>query len=76
MFLIKIGVGGFTMGMFFYYFGEKYNSLLDGLPDWLKVLLSLGFLLVALGAFRHSYLLNKRLLENQDSKKEDKELTP
>jgi len=76
VFLIKVGVGGFTMGMFFYYFGEKYNSLLDSLPDWLKVLLSLGFLLVALGAIRHSYLLNKRRLQNQHSKKENKDVTP
>ena len=76
VFLIKVGVGGFTMGMFFYYFGEKYNSLLDSLPDWLKVLLSLGFLLVTLGAIRHSYLHNKRRLQNQHSKKENKDVTP
>lgn len=76
MFLIKIGVGGFIFAIFYYCFGEKYNSLLDSLPDWLKVLFSLGFLLGILGAFRHSYLHNKRGLQNRYSKKKNNEVTP
>lgn len=76
MFLIKIGVGWFIFAAFYYCFGEKYNSLIRSLPDWLLVLLSLGIGFGFFVLFRRSYLSYKRRMQHRSSSGEIREKSP
>ena len=75
MFLVEMGVLAPILAVLSFYFGERYNSLIMSLPDWLLVLISFAIGLGFFVLFRHSYLNNKRRMRSRPPSEESGEET-